>query len=85
MVPRDKQRRAVKSRVGIINRRNRDGERESESLRSHPVRVCATVDGHRNNTGRLGIINRRNRDGRRKTEKSSFASCARVCDRRWTP
>ena len=54
-------------------------------LRSHPVRVCAIVDGHRNNTGRLGIINRRNRDGRRKTEKSSSASCARVCDRRWTP
>ena len=52
MVPRDKQRRAVKSRLGIINRRNRDGGRKlGKPLRSHPVRVCAIVDGHRN-TGR---------------------------------
>ena len=91
MVPRDEQRRAVKSRVGIINRRNRDGGREAEtchrfascarvceSRRSHPVRVCAIVDGHRNNTGRLGIINRRNRDGERASE-SRRSHPVRVC------
>ena len=79
MVPRDEQRRAVKSRVGIINRRNRDGEREAEKChRSHPVRVCAIVDGHRNNTGRLGIINRRNRDGERASE-SRRSHPVRVC------